>query len=110
MTDDIAKIFPSKEELDAARRQALAFHTETCRAAMMAAALDIANTMRENNVPEGEACIVTGAVQFAVELWDKIMRRAGHTPLDSRRGLERQVKMALSKCRKDDDGEEMVAQ
>ena len=37
MTDDIAKIFPSKEELDAARRQALAFHTETCRAAMMAA-------------------------------------------------------------------------
>lgn len=108
MTNDIEKIFPSKEELDAARRQALSFHTETCRAAMMAAALDIANTMRENNVPEGEACLVTGAVQFAVQLWDTIMRRAGNTPLESRRELERQVKMALSRCRNTDSDEEIT--
>lgn len=110
MTDDIAKIFPSKEEREAARLEALRFHTETCRAALMAAALDIANTMRENNVLEGEACLVSGAVQFAVELWDKIMRQAGNTPLDSRRELERQVKIALSKCRKEEDREEMTAQ
>jgi hypothetical protein len=104
--EDIEKLFPTKEEMEEARREALIFHTEACRAAMMNAALDIAQTMKENGVSEGEACLVTGAVQFAVELWDKLMRRAGNTPLDSRRELERQVKMALSRCRKNDTEEE----
>lgn len=88
---------------EATRAQTLAFNTEAARSGLFAAAIDIADIMRENDVPEGEAALITGAVEFAVQLWDRTMIAAGQTPKASREAFEKQAKFFFKKHRQAPD-------
>lgn len=83
-----------------ARAKSLAFNTEAARAGFMAAGLDMMKVMRKNGVVEGEAAILTGAVEFAVQLWEQTMEAAGHPPQIRRAALEKQVRFFIQKVRK----------
>ena len=82
---------PTTEELDAAYRQSMAFNTEAARSGLFAAALDIADTMRSHGVPNGEACLMTGALEFAVQLWFQVSAQAGVMPNRARDTLMKEV-------------------
>lgn len=88
------------DEEKAARRQSLAFNTEAVRSGLFAAALDIGDVMKEAGVAEGEAALITGAVEFAVQLWDQVMQSAGNTPKASREAFNRQAQYFFTKHRR----------
>ena len=102
MTDieNIAAILPSADEVAQKRRANIIFHTEAVRAGLFHAASDIAKTMSEGGVEDSAACLCDGAVEFVVQLWDGMMQGAGNTPLDSRKALERKIKLALAAARR----------
>lgn len=87
------------------KANAMAMNTEAARAGLFAAAADMLEMMRDAGVEHGEAAVVTGAVEFAVQLWDKTMLGAGNTPKASREALETQVKFFLNKHREIQLGE-----
>tara|TARA_R110000824_G_scaffold401790_1_gene616414 strand:- start:2985 stop:3311 length:327 start_codon:yes stop_codon:yes gene_type:complete len=84
---------------DQEKARTLAVNTEAARAGLFAAAADMLTMMKEAGVEHGEAAVVTGAVEFAVQLWDKTMLGAGNTPKASREALEAQIKFFLNKHR-----------
>lgn len=88
------------DEEKAARRQSLAFNTEAVRSGLFAAAMDIGEVMKEAGVAEGEASLITGAVEFAVQLWDQTMLAAGNTPKASREAFNRQAQYFFTKHRR----------
>ncbi|MGH6730017.1 MAG: hypothetical protein ACREBK_07670, partial [Sphingomicrobium sp.] len=59
-------------EQEAAWRRHMAFNAEAARSGLFAAALDIATTMREQGVAQGEACLLTGAAEFVAQLWQQV--------------------------------------
>jgi hypothetical protein len=85
------------EEQEAAFRRSLAFNTEAARAGLFAAALDIAETMKEAQVPHGESCIMTGAVEMAVQLWAQVSETAGVPRKKSRETLEKEMRRFFAK-------------
>lgn len=96
MTDDTPKPLTDAEQ-EAAFRQSMAFNAEAARSGLFAAALDIADTMRKSGVPHGEACLVTGAVEMAAQLWFEVMARAGHQPKLSRARFIKQAREFFDK-------------
>lgn len=84
-------------EAEAAFRQHMAFNTEAVRSGLFAAAMDIADTMKEQGVPHADAIIVTAAVEMATQLWTQVMLRAGHPPKKVRESLEKQVRAFFRK-------------
>lgn len=82
-----------------ARAQSLAFNAEAARAGFMAAGLDMMKMMQKNGVVEGEAAILTGAIEFTVQLWEKTMEAAGYPPQIRRAALEKQVRLFIQKVR-----------
>jgi hypothetical protein len=88
------------KEQEAAFRQSMAFNTEAARSGLFAAAIDIAETMKKAGVPHGEACLVTGAVEFATQLWFQTMHRAGQPTKRSRAQLVKQVRDFFDKHEK----------
>lgn len=91
MTDQPEEKPLTDEEQEAAFRQSMAFNTEAARSGLFAAAIDIAEEMKKAGIPHGEACLVTGAVEFAAQLWFQVMHRAGQPPKKSRAKLRQQI-------------------
>jgi hypothetical protein len=76
---------------EAAFRRHMAFNVEAVRSGLFNAAMDIADTMRGQNVPHADAILTTAAVEFAAQLWTQVMIRAGHPPKKVREELQKQV-------------------
>jgi hypothetical protein len=89
----VSKVDPN----EAAFRQSMAFNSDAARAGLFSAALDIADTMKENDVPHGEAAVVTGALEMAAQLWMQVMLQAGHTRMKARQAAEKQFRTFLIK-------------
>jgi hypothetical protein len=85
------------EEQEAAFRRSMAFNTEAARSGLFAAAIDIAQEMKKAGVPHGDACLVTGAVEFAAQLWFQMMHRAGQQPKKSKAKLVAEIKTFFDK-------------
>lgn len=81
------------------RAARLEMNTEAVRAGLFASATDIAEMMKENGVEDASAAILTGAIMFAVELWDNTMARAGHPPMKRRKALLANVAVAFATAR-----------
>lgn len=90
---------PTPQQMDDEPAAKLAMNIEAVRSGLFAAALDIADMMKENNVDDADAAILDGAIMFAVELWDNTMVAAGHAPSHSRKALLANVTKALAKAR-----------
>lgn len=90
---------PTPQEIADARRDKLKMNTEAVRAGMFAAMIDMATMMQANNVDDGSAAIVDGAMLFAVELFDNAMVKAGHAPSVVRKALLANVNRCLSAAR-----------
>lgn len=88
---------PTDEEQEAAFRQHMAFNVEAVRSGLFASAIDIAETMKEQNVPHADAIITTAAIEFAAQLWVQVMIRSGQTPKAAREALEKQVRFFFLK-------------
>ena len=69
------------------RQKEMDFHAESVRAGLFACALDIMGTMKEAAVPDAEAALITGATEFAVQLFMQVALQAGVTRQDSLRSL-----------------------
>lgn len=82
----------SPAEAERAYRQSMAFNTEAARAGLFAAAMDMAETMKNAGIPDGEAALLTGAVEMAAQLWMQVMLQAGQTPMAARKALEKQIR------------------
>lgn len=80
------------DEEEAAFRRHMAFNVEAIRSGFMNTALDMSNTMREQNVAHADAILTTAAVEFAAQLWTQVMLRAGHSPKKVRESLEKQIR------------------
>jgi hypothetical protein len=78
-------------------RQTMAFNAEAARAGLFSSALDIADTMREAQVVNGEAAVVTGALEMAAQLWMQVMMQAGHPKMKARQAAEKQFRTFLIK-------------
>lgn len=102
MTDleNITSMLPTADDVEAKRKANIIFHTEAVRAGLFQAASDIAKIMSDGGVEDSAACLCDGAVEFVAQLWDGMMQGAGNTPLDSRKALERKIKLALSAARR----------
>lgn len=98
MSDDTAP--PTDEEQQAALARSMAFNTEACRSGLFAAAIDMADTLKKAGVAHGEACLVTGAVEFAAQLWFEVMSKAGQPPKRSRAKLVGQIRTFFDKHEK----------
>lgn len=85
------------DENEKAVRLSLSFNAEACRSGLFSAALDIADTMKKNNIPLGEAALLTGAVEMVSQLWMQVMLQAGHTPEKARIGLIKQTRIFAKK-------------
>jgi hypothetical protein len=85
------------DDNDKAFRQSMAFNAEAARAGLFASAMDIAEMMKKNDIPHGEAALVTGAVEFAVQLWMQVMLKAGNTRQAARQQLEKEVRVFARK-------------
>lgn len=83
---------PTDAEQQKAFAQSLAFNTEAVRAGLFASAQDISEMLHQNGVPHADAALVTGAVEFAAQLWTQMMFKAGHTPRSIRTKLHEQVR------------------
>lgn len=86
-----APVPPAADEDEAAFRRHMAFNVEAIRSGLFAAAIDMADTMKAQNVPHADAILTTAAVEMAAQLWTQVMLRAGHTPKKVRESLEKQV-------------------
>lgn len=93
---------------DKAFRQSMAFNAEAARAGLFAAAIDIADTMQKNNIPHGEAALVTGAMEMAAQLWMQTMLGAGQTRMASRKAAEKQFRTFLNKHSHPNEQQEAV--
>ncbi len=82
---------------EAARVRALAFNTEAVRSGMFAAAIDIADTMRENGVENGESCLLTGCAEMVAQLWQQVAEKAGIPRATARKTLEREIRTFYAK-------------
>lgn len=71
--------------------EALIFHSEAARAGLCAAASDILDTMCEGDVPNPEAAILNGSVEFAAQLWMQVSLEIGVPRLKAKRAF---LKMA----------------
>ena len=80
------------DENEQAFRQSMAFNSEAVRSGLFAAAIDIANIMKKNDIPHGEAALITGAIEMAAQLWMQVMLKAGNTRQAARQQLEKQVR------------------
>ena len=56
---------------------AMIFHSEAVRAGLFAAASDTLDTMLEGGVPNPEAALLTGAIEFAAQLWMQVSLQMG---------------------------------
>lgn len=72
-----------KEEAD--WRRSMAFNAEAARAGLFAAALDILDTMKKQNIPQAEAAVMTGAVEMAAQLWQQVSHQANIPVAKARR-------------------------
>ena len=78
-------------------RQRQAFLAESVRSGLFSAALDIAESMKQGGVEGGEAALLTGAIEFSVQLWTETMLKAGHPPQKVRKSLEANVRTFFQK-------------
>lgn len=91
-------------------RQSMAFNAEAARAGLFAAAQDIAEAMQKANIPNGEAALLTGAVEMACQLWMQVMLQApGVTRQKARAKLIEQVRTFANKHSRPEDRPEAVA-
>ena len=90
---------PTPQQMADERAAKLDINSEAVRAGMFAAANDIAEMMKENNVDDADAALIDGAILFAVELWDNTMIAVGHAPSHSRTALHKNMLKALAKVR-----------
>jgi hypothetical protein len=81
------------EETEEERRQRLSIHTEAARAGFFAVASDILTTMQAQQVPEAESCVMTGAVEMAVQTWVQVAEQQGVPQQKSRKTLEAEVRL-----------------
>ncbi len=87
----------TNDENEAALRLSMSFNAEACRSGLFAAAIDILDTMKKNDIPNGEAALVTGALEMACQLWMQVMLQAGHMPEAARIAFFGQAKTFLRK-------------
>lgn len=81
-----------ESENSRAFKASMSFNAEAARSGLFAAAIDIMDTMKKNDIPNGEAALLTGAVEMAAQLWMRTMLSAGKTRLEARKSLEKQVR------------------
>lgn len=70
----------------------MAFNAEAARSGLFAAAIDIAEAMKKSEIPHAEAALLTGAVEFVAQLWHEVGIKAGKSPAQVRKMLEKQVR------------------
>jgi hypothetical protein len=97
------------DDQEAAFRQSMAFNAEAARAGLFSAAADMAKTMKEGDVLNGEAALLTGAVEMAAQLWMHTMIQAGHSPMKARKAFEKQARTFAIKHSRPEEQAEAVA-
>lgn len=90
---------PTDEEQQAAFQQSMAFNSEAVRSGLFAAAMDIAGELRKAEVPQGEACLLTGAAEFVAQLWQQVAENGGLNQNKSRDLLIKEIKTFWRKHR-----------
>lgn len=88
---------PTAAEAEAAFKQSMAFNAEAARSGLFAAALDIADTLKEANVPNGEAALLTGAAEMVAQLWQQVGEKAGIPSAKVRKTLLDEIKTFYGK-------------
>lgn len=78
-------------ETEQDRRKRLALHAESARAAFFAVAGDVLETMKAGGVAEAEACVMTGALEMAIQTWVQVAFQSGVSPSMSRKTLVAEV-------------------
>lgn len=99
MTESVPDLPPGVTETDLSdedqhkRRVALlAQHSEAARAGFFAVGKDMLETMQASGkVPEAAACVMTGALEMAVQLWVEVGEQVGLPSKIVRRNFEKEV-------------------
>lgn len=75
----------------------IAPHVEAARAGFNLIAVDMMRAMGEKGVENAPAAVLSGAVEFATQIWVQTMLQAGNPPLKVREALIQQVKTYFMK-------------
>lgn len=93
--DEVAP--PTQAELKEAEWRAAAFNAEAARSGLFAAALDMAEAMKDSGIPNAEAALLTGAVEFVAQLWQQVGLAAGIPRATTRKLIEKELRFYLNK-------------
>jgi hypothetical protein len=82
----------SDEDQHRRRVALLAQHSEAARAGFFAVGKDMLETMQASGkVPESAACVMTGALEMAVQLWVEVGAQVGIPPKTVKRNFQKEV-------------------
>lgn len=92
-------VLASPEQAHAERRRNLALHSDAARAGFFATGKDMLETMQSGNVSEAPACVMTGALEMAVQLWVEIGTQANISANAIERNFEKEMRRFFRKHR-----------
>lgn len=77
--------------------QSMAFAAEATRGYLFAKLAEVTEEMKEQGIKQPEAALITGALEFAVQLWVQVGHGAGATRTNIKRNLELQTMQFFTK-------------
>lgn len=85
------------DQAEADYRRSIAFNVEAMRSGLFSAALDMAKTMKEADIPNADAVMLTAAVEFTAQLWAQVSKQTGIQRGKSRATLEKELRFYFAK-------------
>lgn len=87
----------TEDQAQADFTRSMAFNTEAIRSGMFAAALDMADTLKQADIPNAEAILLTASIETAAQLWAQVSKQSGIPRPKARATLEKELRFFFNK-------------